>query len=595
MSTFSFSYAYKALDEFSPTAKAIQKVVRSLNKDLEKTALVMTKVSVRSRGMGRSLSNSMNKINPLLLQSSNNMQLLAMAVDRTAQAVADLKASTKGGINVHGRVTGFGQGAEGGGGERKSSKKGLHMPGFFRGVPSMIGTMAAFGGAAHAVTVYKDYEEALREVRKVTGYTASEMEVLKEASYRTGRQFGMTANDALMASAKITAFVGDMPVAELNEMTKASIILARAGGVEVVEAANAMSIALGQYGTTAKDATKFTNIMAAASSLGGSEIKNTMEAITVSGGIAHNAGMSFELLNAMLQGIAKGGSLSRKAGTGLGGIVQNLEVFTAKKGIRLKDVGIVKVLEYFKNLKPSAANDEMITKVIGKEHKKTFLLLLQHLDTIKRYEKGVSGTNRALVMAMVGAQDLGFALNVVGSTMDNKMTKVIDRMKDSLIKISASFATWMDGIDDKKLDRVAKSLSIMATGLYLIARITGKVLSAPVDAIDAMAEQAANFSVSVDKSSKLGAFARYNPLNAMYMMGEAAIGGAERIFTGAYNDKTTTNSAMDLMELIKPTQPQNSVVEVKVSADKGSTASVTSSSKGLKLNTGTNVATKGQL
>jgi len=46
---------------------------------------------------------------------------------------------------------------------------------------------------------------------------------------------------------------------------------------------------------------------------------------------------------------------------------------------------------------------------------------------------------------------------------------------------------------------------------------------------------------------------------------------------------------MNLMELLN-SEPVTSVVEVKVSADKGSTASVTSASKGVKLPTGTNVA-----
>ncbi|OIN55416.1 phage tail tape measure protein, partial [Arsenicibacter rosenii] len=125
-------------------------------------------------------------------------------------------------------------------------------------------------------------------------------EYLKNQAKETGPQFGMTAADMLkayqlMGSAKPELLANKEALAET---TKEAIILAKAGKMDLAEAAKVTAESLNQWGAKSDQARRFINVMAAGAKEGAAEINEMSGSLKASGTVAASAKLSFEQTNA---------------------------------------------------------------------------------------------------------------------------------------------------------------------------------------------------------------------------------------------------------------------------------------------------------
>ena len=149
----------------------------------------------------------------------------------------------------------------------------------------------------------------------------------------------------------------------LSEVTKQAITLAEAAGMDVPEAAKALSGSINQMGESADKAGEYVNILAAASQAGSADIQYLSKAIEKSGGAASSVGVKYNELVAAIEAIAPKISEASEAGTNLRNIFLTLEAST-DKNLKPSVVGLTAALD---NLAKKNLDATGMTKMFGKE------------------------------------------------------------------------------------------------------------------------------------------------------------------------------------------------------------------------------------
>ncbi len=194
----------------------------------------------------------------------------------------------------------------------------------------MVGWVAIIGIVSRAISsaikITRDYEKELSTLQSITGSTREEMEFFSEASVKIGEDTKTSATEVVKAFTLIGSAQPELLKSreELAEVTKQSLILAKAAGIETTEAATALTSAMNQFGVSASEAAKFTDIFATSQQKGSSFIQATSLALENSGAAASAAGLSFETTNAAIQALAKGAITGARAGTALRGVLGKL-------------------------------------------------------------------------------------------------------------------------------------------------------------------------------------------------------------------------------------------------------------------------------
>lgn len=583
MSTFTFSYAYEALDHFSPTAKSIKKAVTDLNSQLEKTAMLSRNMNANSAAMGRNLRKAFVGANPSIAKSRILMRGLSDELDLATKNLHELQAAAANRINVRGDVRGVGAGVSGGGvgATREAPTKPTMaqrarggMAGLMPSTAGLIATVGVTAGIYKAANAFSRFEDNLTAVERVVAPTAKELELLKRRSYELGAQFGQSSIEVLEAFKTISAFTGDLPAEELDKLTTSAMVLADAGQVSVVDAAKSISSAIGQWGKDANSATEFMNIMAAASNRGGSEITDTMGALAIAGTVAANSNISFAETNAALQAMAKVNILGRRAGTGLGATIQNLAVATQGGSLDISKRGLLPVLDALAEKTGDAA---YMTKVFGKDHMKTGLALVANREMIRTMIPAIQGTNEAMEMSNLTSDDLNRAYAELSSVIESRVIKVLDLAKPSLHDTADAMKELFNDENASSMQAQADLLAGMAKAAYGLAW--------------GLTKAAEGWAMIARHGGELAAEAttpRSMNLDNPAVQEDLTSGRLLKENYGAYSflDKLL----VPFVGLKEKPKAERIILEVK--AAEGSTASVTGGGNGVTLDTGKNVVVK---
>lgn len=118
------------------------------------------------------------------------------------------------------------------------------------------------------------FEKSLSSLRSLTGVPAKEMDFFKQQAIKMGSTSSQTASQVVEAFKLIGSQKPELLKSKeaLAQVTNQAIILAEAAGMDVPEAAKALSGSLNQMGESADKAGEFINILAAASQAGSADI-----------------------------------------------------------------------------------------------------------------------------------------------------------------------------------------------------------------------------------------------------------------------------------------------------------------------------------
>ena len=190
------------------------------------------------------------------------------------------------------------------------------------------------------------FELQLDKVAAKGGYTAQEMDTLKNAAFDIGSKFGVSGTQAaegleILAAAGLNA--------KDSISTLPSVLgLAKSESVSMDVAATKITDTLSIMGLGFEQAGRGSDVLTKAANLSNTSAVGVADSIKYAGGIAKASGYSFEQTAAMIDVLANSGLKGEQAGTGLRSVLTSLKdpSSTASKeldklGISTRDVGEV--------------------------------------------------------------------------------------------------------------------------------------------------------------------------------------------------------------------------------------------------------------
>lgn len=211
--------------------------------------------------------------------------------------------------------------------------------------------LATFGAAAGAgigaaVTRFAAFDDQMRQVAAVSGASDQELQKLSE----TARKLGETTSFSAAEVAGLMAELGraGFNAGQIEESTSAILDMARAAGVDAPKAAEVMGSALNQFGLGADQARRVADALALTSNISATGVEDLGEALSYSGKVAADAGMSIEDTLAILASLGNVGVKGSSAGTAL----QRLLTITGAEAEKLKGIFGVAFTDAAGNTRP---------------------------------------------------------------------------------------------------------------------------------------------------------------------------------------------------------------------------------------------------
>ena len=294
------------------------------------------------------------------------------------------------------------------------------LGGTLKNLAGGLGLGAAFAGVGaamgDAVRKSMEFEKSMSSLSSLTGLVGDDLDFLKGQAINLGATTTQTASQVADAFRLIGSQMPQLLESKeaLAAVTKDAITLAEAAGMEVPEAAKALTGALNQMGAGAEYSGSYINILAAASQKGSADIQYLNKAVEKSGGMASTTGVKFNELVAAIETIAPKVTEASEAGTQLRNVLLALDT-NADKNLRPSVVGLGKALE---NLAAKQWDAGQMSKVFGRESVNAALALASGLDTYKELETAITGTNTATEQARTNTDNLAGSVTALGSAWE---------------------------------------------------------------------------------------------------------------------------------------------------------------------------------
>ena len=296
-----------------------------------------------------------------------------------------------------------------------------------------VGTqMAAFavaGGVAigYAIKQFADFDAQMSQVKTLSGATAGQMDLLRDAALHAGQSIGFSATQVADAETELVK-AGLSVTNILNGGLTGALNLAAAGQMDVADATSIAVSTMTEYGLKGKDVGHIADLLAAGADKALGSVSDLGEGLKYVGPVAASMGIDVESTVGVLAELAQNGIMADQAGTGLRGMLQALTAPSVEAAGVMKQYGI--------NIYDAAGKFVGLSGVA--EQLKTKLGTLD--DAQRNAALGTIFGNKQVTTATVlmtgGAKavdDQGFAAKQAAGKMDN--------LEGDLKKLQAAFQT----------------------------------------------------------------------------------------------------------------------------------------------------------
>jgi len=353
---------------------------------------------------------------------------------------------------------------------------------------ALKGILLASGvGISAAVYQAASFEQALADVKAVSGASEDQMKRLSETALDLGESTKYSARQALQGALELIK--AGIPLEEvIGGSLASSLNLATAGELDLAEASKIASTGLNAFEQDNIDTARAADILAGAANASATNVSEMQQGLAQVSSVASSAGLSFEETATALATLAQNGLRGSDAGTSLKTMLMRLTPDTKQAKDAMKDLGIITeegVNKFYD------ANGELkdFNEVVGELHK-----AMDDLNPQQRasYLKEMFGTDAYRAGAIFfkesaeGINDMNEALNkvtaadVAAEKMDTFLGKV-EELKSSLQTLGVEVGDeFLPMVTDtvKELTGMIRTLSdvnpeIVATGLKATAAASG--------------------------------------------------------------------------------------------------------------------------
>lgn len=318
------------------------------------------------------------------------------------------------------------------------------------GVTAGIGAVATV--LKGAFDTYKEFEQGVADLSAITGASGKDLEFLKKQSIELGKTtkggaIAVVEAYKLIASAKPELLEN---VESLNAVTDATITLAKASGLELPEAATALTDAMNQFGAPAEEASVFIDALANGAKFGAAEIPQVTEALLKFGAVARSSNISIQESTALIELLAENGIKGADAGTALRNVLLKIsapDALPKEAQKALKDLGIsfetlkdksVPIQEKFEALRPLLADNGKLLKAFGFENTVAARNIIEHTDRLKVLTGKMNEFGTAEEQAAIKSNTLQGKTDILVSTYDSLVL--------SLTNGSGAFSGFFKGV-----------------------------------------------------------------------------------------------------------------------------------------------------
>lgn len=265
------------------------------------------------------------------------------------------------------------------------------------------------------------FEQAMADLSAITGSVGEELEDLTKTARKVGMESGLGAAESARAFAILAGQI-DVPIEQLKELQRQTILLAQAGALPLEDAANAVAGTINQFGYEASEASRVVNVLAAGSRAGGSEVVDLAESFKVTGAAAHSAGVALEETAAALEILAQNNTKGAEAGTAMRNMLIAMQT---KLGIDISKTGFAGGLDIIRyKLNTMSSETERATflaKSFGRENIVAAQYLLENADAVRAMTAEVTGTNSAVEQAEIRNETWAHKMEVARAKMDEML------------------------------------------------------------------------------------------------------------------------------------------------------------------------------
>lgn len=189
--------------------------------------------------------------------------------------------------------------------------------------------------------------------------------------------------------------------AALNEVTKQSMILSAASGMDLKDAVQGTTIALNQYGAGAEKASRFVNALGAGAKFGAVEVPYIAEALTKFGALAKQANVPLEQSIAAIEVLGAKGFQAEITGTGLK--MMFVKMMTGARDTNPAIVGMGNALDNLNKKFSGPGGFNKMVDMFGEREVVIVRSLIAEREAFKNLAKQVTGTNTAVEQAQIAS------------------------------------------------------------------------------------------------------------------------------------------------------------------------------------------------
>ncbi|MGB9591058.1 MAG: phage tail tape measure protein, partial [Candidatus Kryptoniota bacterium] len=268
-----------------------------------------------------------------------------------------------------------------------------------------------------------EFQQQLADLQAITGIAGKDLDNLSQAARKVGIASGLGASQAveaykLLASNIDISSIGG--VEGLKKLSKETITLAQASGVDLPTAANTMASAINQFQLSADQAGRVINVLGAGAKFGAAEIPDLAESLKVAGTTAAQSGISIEgavgALEVLSQNAIKGG----EAGTALRNIMLKMR---KELGFDFSKISLAQALE---SLKPRLADVNFLTQTFGLENVNAAQVLIANAGAVDQMTQKVTGTNVAYEQAAIRTDTYAEKMKRIRAAIDGVKISIVN-------------------------------------------------------------------------------------------------------------------------------------------------------------------------
>ena len=351
-----------------------------------------------------------------------------------------------------------------------------------------LGPMALIGSA---IKTAGEFEQAMANVQSVTGASREEMDRLREAAAKAGRETVFKASEAADALyyLALAGFTVDQQIGALS----GTLALAAATQSDLAFTSETIASTISAFGLEAEEADRVANVFAATISSSQASMNKLADSMRYAGPAAAGFGRSLEETAATLALFYNMGLTGEMAGTRFRAALSALAHPTGDTKKALAELGIKasqvnptmhSLADIIDLLKDKGVDTAMAMRIFGQETGPAMASLIAlGGDALRDMERQITGTNKALEMqeiqldTLVGAQkELQSVWESVNITLGTQSIPGLRRLVEWLKETIGNTDELAKRVGDK-LNRAFEWLAdILESEAFQEADIIGKMI-----------------------------------------------------------------------------------------------------------------------